>query len=401
MIAFVGAAGLGATSSTVSHQGSKTCTTLSALNSVSLSSSFVSKSRFNGPSSRSHLLLSRAKSSVLKASAASDSQESSSPLPIPAAAASTLKVGLYIALWYAFNIVYNISNKKALNALPLAWFVSWIQLVFGLAWIFPLWIFKVRKVPKLSMENIKAILPIAIAHTVGHVATVASLGSVAVSFTHVIKSMEPFFNVIGSAIVLRSVFPTPVYVSLLPIVAGVIVASVSELSFTWLGFASAMLSNLAFTGRNIFSKLNMDKPKGENMDAVNLFAVIQIISSVILAPFALAVDGLQLKAAWTAATTGAHALTNSQLLSTLFVSGLFFQLYQEVAFLALNSVHPVTHAVANTMKRVVIIITSIFVFQNPVTLANMSGSAIAIAGVLIYSLVKNHFDAKAKAESAK
>jgi len=317
------------------------------------------------------------------------------------AAASTAMVGVYITLWYAFNIVYNISNKKALNALPLPWFVAWAQLVVGCAWVGLLWALRIRKAPRLNMDNVKALFPIAAAHALGHVSTVCSLGAVAVSFTHVIKSMEPFFNVIGSALVLKSVFPLPVYASLLPIVAGVIVASVSELSFTWLGFGMAMVSNVAFTARNIFSKLNMNAPKGENMDALNLFAVLQLISTVLILPFMLLLEGSQIGAGWKAATTGAKAaMTASKLALTLGISGLFFQLYQEVAFLALNSVHPVTHAVANTMKRVVIIITSIFVFKNPITSANMSGSAIAIAGVLIYSLVKNHFDAKAKEKAS-
>lgn len=58
----------------------------------------------------------------------------------------------------------------------------------------------------------------------------------------------------------------------------------------------------------------------------------------------------------------------------------------QVAFLALDSVHPVTHAVGNTIKRVVVIAASILVFKNPVTTQGYIGSAIAVAGVLLYSL---------------
>lgn len=57
-----------------------------------------------------------------------------------------------------------------------------------------------------------------------------------------------------------------------------------------------------------------------------------------------------------------------------------------MAFLALDSVHPVTHAVGNTIKRVVIIAASILVFKNPVTAQGYLGSAIAILGVLLYSI---------------
>ncbi|KAA8494822.1 Glucose-6-phosphate/phosphate translocator 1, chloroplastic [Porphyridium purpureum] len=318
-----------------------------------------------------------------------------------AAAAEKAKVGLYIGLWYAFNIVYNISNKKSLNWLALPWFVSWAQLVVGALWYVPLWALGLRKTPKLSKDNIRTLLPVSIAHLIGHVSTVVALGAVAVSFTHVIKSMEPFFNVMGSAIFLKEVFPLPVYVSLIPIVAGVTVASVSEVSFTWFGFLSAMTSNVAFTVRNLISKANMNTPLGENMDEVNLFSVIQAIAAVIFAPFALAMDGPKLVSAWKAATTGATAVTTSgSLIFNIALAGLFFQLYQEVSYLALGKIAPVSHAVANTMKRVVIILTSLVVFKNPITKANILGSSIAIAGVLAYSLVKNHYASKKKSKSA-
>ena len=58
----------------------------------------------------------------------------------------------------------------------------------------------------------------------------------------------------------------------------------------------------------------------------------------------------------------------------------------EVAFLALNEVAPVTHAVTNTVKRVVIILVSILVFRTPITGLGALGSALAIAGATLYSL---------------
>jgi solute carrier family 35, member E1 len=63
----------------------------------------------------------------------------------------------------------------------------------------------------------------------------------------------------------------------------------------------------------------------------------------------------------------------------------------QVAFLALNEVAPVTHAVTNTVKRVVIILASILFFRTPVTLTGMIGSAIAIAGATFYSIAKGRY----------
>ena len=68
-------------------------------------------------------------------------------------------------------------------------------------------------------------------------------------------------------------------------------------------------------------------------------------------------------------------------------------LNNEVMYLALGKVHPVTLAVGNTMKRVFILIASVMVFRNPITLQDGIGSGVGIAGVLLYSLTKQHYEA--------
>lgn len=42
-----------------------------------------------------------------------------------------------------------------------------------------------------------------------------------------------------------------------------------------------------------------------------------------------------------------------------------------MAFAALESLHPISHAVANTIKRVVIIVVSVLVFRNPVCMCGL------------------------------
>lgn len=61
-------------------------------------------------------------------------------------------------------------------------------------------------------------------------------------------------------------------------------------------------------------------------------------------------------------------------------------------YLALESVHPTTLAVGNTMKRVFIVVASLIVFKTPISKLGMVGSAIAVGGVLVYSLTKQHYD---------
>lgn len=77
---------------------------------------------------------------------------------------------------------YNITNKRVLNWLPLPWFVSWVQLVFGVVYCVTLWAIKLRKRPVVPQEGVKALSVVALCHTIGHVSTVCSLGAVAVSY---------------------------------------------------------------------------------------------------------------------------------------------------------------------------------------------------------------------------
>merc|ERR1712115_648166 len=86
--------------------------------------------------------------------------------------------------------------------------------------------------------------------------------------------------------------PTQVYLTLLPIIGGVAIASMKELSFTFLALAAAMLSNLSSSARGVLSKKTMSgKQIGENLDAQNLYAVLTAMSTLILLPLCYAVEG--------------------------------------------------------------------------------------------------------------
>merc|ERR1712232_445563 len=78
----------------------------------------------------------------------------------------------------------------------------------------------------------------------------------------------------------------------------------------------------------------------------------------------------------------------------LILSGLFHYLNNEVMYLALSNVHPVTLAVGNTLKRIVIMVISLLVFRNPITLQAGIGCAIGLAGALLYSLAKTFYEKK-------
>jgi len=180
-----------------------------------------------------------------------------------------------------------------------------------------------------------------------------------------------------------------VYATLIPIIGGVAIASMKELSFTWLALGSAMLSNVSSAARGVFAKKTMSGKKiGENLDAQNLYAVLTAMSTLILIPIMFAVEGKGFFDAFKK-LVAAGDFTNKSLSILLALGGATYYAYNEVAFLALGKVSPVTHAVGNTIKRVVIIVASVIAFNTPMSTGSMIGSTIAILGTLLYSLAMN------------
>ena len=301
----------------------------------------------------------------------------------------SLQTGSYFALWYLFNIAYNIYNKQSLNALAYPWTVATIQMAVGIAYFVPVWMLGIRKAPKLSLEDYKTLLPIALCHTGVHVGAVIALGAGAVSFAHIVKASEPVVTCVMNALLLGQVFSLPVYATLIPIIGGVGIASMKELSFTWLALGAAMLSNVSSAARGVLSKKTMSgKKMGENLDAQNLYAVLTAMSTLILIPTALAFEGTSFFKAF-GEVVAKGDFTRKSLSTLLALSGLSYYAYNEVAFLALGKVNPVTHAVGNTIKRVVIIVASVIAFKTPMSTGSIIGSSIAIFGTLLYSLAMN------------
>jgi Tpt phosphate/phosphoenolpyruvate translocator len=208
--------------------------------------------------------------------------------------AQKLKIGLYFATWWALNVVFNIYNKKVLNVFPYPWLTSTLSLAAGSLMMLISWATRIADAPKVDLDFLKALFPVAVAHTIGHVAATVSMSKVAVSFTHIIKSGEPAFSVLVSTFLLGETFPMPVYLSLLPIIGGCALAAITELNFNMIGFMGAMISNLAFVFRNIFSKKGMN---GMSVSGMNYYACLSMLSLLILTPFAIAVEGPKVWAA--------------------------------------------------------------------------------------------------------
>ena len=327
--------------------------------------------------------------------------------------ATILLMSLF-GVWYYANTAFNVYNKQVLKVFPFPLTCTAVQFFVATICMASMWLFRVKAPPKVNSIMLRASLPLALLHAAGFVLTNMSLGKVSVAFTHTVKSTEPFFSVALTPSILGDVPTWGILVSLLPIVGGVGLASLTEASFNWIGFFSAMGSNLAMQGRNVLSKKLMDSGTGNgrrrrgerelteaeketfaSLDNINLFSTMSMLAFVVLLPLSGIFEGAALLAQGNAAALSS-GISGFKLVQWLFLGGFYRCVDVLSSYMILRRVSAVTHAVGNCVKRAVVIVTSIFFFRTPMTTLNIVGTVLALLGVMVYSLIvsackQNHF----------
>jgi len=311
---------------------------------------------------------------------------------------------LLVVGWYALNTLYNIYNKKAANMIHAHWFLAWFQLGVGIVWSVSMWATGVRKTPNLTASDIAACIPIGLFACLAHGGSVLAAAVGAVSFQQIVKACEPVFAaVVGFVIPPADIKPPLAYVMLMVIVGGVGLACVKEgkgvdinmEAFLWASMANAAAALKGKFGSSVTKALKSDPNK--NMDAANVYAVMNIISFLCTIPMVVISELPTLKEEWDKAVD-ANGL--QPLMMNLVLSGFCFYMYNEFAFAFTSHVGAVTSSVLNTAKRVIIIVVSSIVFQEVMERNTVMGSAIAISGTFAYSMTSKKPAAKAKAKTS-
>mmetsp|Transcript_28555 Transcript_28555/g.62092 ORF Transcript_28555/g.62092 Transcript_28555/m.62092 type:complete len:392 (-) Transcript_28555:131-1306(-) len=219
-----------------------------------------------------------------------------------------------------------------------------------------------------------------------------SLKHVAASFTETIKASAPFFTVVIAYFMLGERTRFKVVVSLVPVAAGLGLVSCTELSFNFIGFGAAVLTNVIECVQNVFSKrlLASDYTASQlqfytSLTALVLQAPIFLVTMVDSGPRVPAADAVLNETLDADPELLPHQGLDSFAVFLLWIAGVLYHLQSVVAYVVMSYMSPVTVSVVNTIKRAMAIWVSILFFGNRVTFGAQLGTMTCLLGALWYN----------------
>jgi len=315
---------------------------------------------------------------------------------------------LYFVFWYIGNAIYNMYNTMALKAVGgkysgMTMTVSTLQLGIctlyaGLLWLTnfnPIRLLGLEKpgkmpLPQTTKEDLINTLPVGFCAAAAHSAGVFCLGADPL-FGQIVKAGEPVLSAFVNTVFYGKPPSLAKVVCLFFIVCGVAFSSlkknletgVYKLKFDERALIFGMIGNSFAAFKGSENKKLMDKEgiKDRMGGIANQFALTEVLGFFISVPVMLATEYKKLP------EFISLVMSKKDLQVGLLLSGMSFYLYNELATMTIKKTGAVTQSVANTAKRVIVLVFMSAVTGKALTTEQKIGAAIAIAFVMLYSII--------------
>ncbi|XP_006305534.2 GDP-mannose transporter GONST5 [Capsella rubella] len=291
---------------------------------------------------------------------------------------------LAILQWWGFNVTVIIMNKWIFQKLDFKFPFSVSCVHFICSSIGAYIVIKVLKLKPLIVvdpeDRWKRIFPMSFVFCINIVLGNISLRYIPVSFMQTIKSFTPATTVVLQWLVWRKYFDWRIWASLVPIVGGILLTSITELSFNVFGFCAALFGCLATSTKTILAESLLH---GYKFDSINTVYYMAPFATMILGVPAFLLEGNGILE-W----FEAHPSPWSALI-IIFSSGVLAFCLNFSIFYVIHSTTAVTFNVAGNLKVAVAVLISWMIFRNPISPMNAVGCGITLVGCTFYGYV-NH-----------
>ncbi|KAG5088701.1 hypothetical protein GLYMA_01G110300v4 [Glycine max] len=211
-----------------------------------------------------------------------------------------------------------------------------------------------------------------------------SLRYIPVSFNQAIGATTPFFTAVFAYAVSAKREAWVTYATLLPVVAGVVVASGGEPSFHLFGFVICVSSTAARAFKSVLQDILLSS-EGEKLNSMNLLLYMAPIAVMVLLPATLLMEGNVIQ------ITMDLARKDIRIFWYLLLSSSLAYFVNLTNFLVTKHTSALTLQVLGNAKGAVAVVVSILIFKNPISMIGMLGYALTVIGVILYSETKKRY----------
>lgn len=298
----------------------------------------------------------------------------------------SLRLAALLAIWYVSSLLTSLSTKEILHVFPypitlaavqqaIAAAVGWASLRSGQS-----------RLSLLRDSNLHlSTLPVATVMVIALASYRWALMMGSVSFVHTVKTLGPLFTIAFSRLFLDERLPMARYLSVAPVVLGVALTSITEAEFTLAGFLAILLSTAGQALQSVAAKRLL---REHEVGKAELFAMAALHALCMLLPLSVALD------AWRIGRWPLSRAAQLRVGRWLVLNGLCSYVNQYSGLSVLDTMEtPLSHALANVMKRATVITAAMVYQARPVTPLHVCGVALSVFGAVGYQHLEDLCDA--------
>uniref|UniRef100_A0A0E0KXY2 Sugar phosphate transporter domain-containing protein n=1 Tax=Oryza punctata TaxID=4537 RepID=A0A0E0KXY2_ORYPU len=324
-------------------------------------------------------------------SSSSSAAAAADAAPSPAASGRLFTAGL-VAAWYASNIGVLLLNKFLLSTYGFRYPVFLTACHMSACALLSY----AAAAVSASSRAARRQQPTAPRRSRGQLARVALLGAVfcasvvagnvslrylPVSFNQAVGATTPFFTAVLAYAVAARREACATYATLIPVVAGVVIATGGEPSFHLFGFIMCIGATAARALKTVLQGILLSSEE-EKLNPMDLLGYMAPVAVILLIPATFIMERNVLS------MVTALAREDPSFIWILLCNSSLAYFVNLTNFLVTKHTSPLTLQVLGNAKGAVAVVVSILIFRNPVTFMGMLGYGITVAGVVLYGEAK-------------
>ncbi|RDX78547.1 putative sugar phosphate/phosphate translocator, partial [Mucuna pruriens] len=290
-----------------------------------------------------------------------------------------------VAAWYSSNIGVLLLNKYLLSnygfKYPIFLTMCHMTACSLLSYVAIAWMKVVPLQTIRSRVQFFKISALSLVFCVSVVFGNISLRYLPVSFNQAIGATTPFFTAVFAYLMTFKREAWLTYLTLVPVVTGVIIASGGEPSFHLFGFIICVAATGARALKSVLQGILLSAD-GEKLNSMNLLLYMAPMAVVFLLPATLIMEDNVV------GITLALARDDSKIIWYLLFNSTLAYFVNLTNFLVTKHTSALTLQVLGNAKGAVAVVVSILIFRNPVSVTGMLGYSLTVFGVILYSEAK-------------